>query len=125
MFREMRLATMLQKAVHGPLALPASAMLDMATRRGAEALGWGTEMGSLAPGSRANLVLVSLEGTHATPAPDPLSALLYCCRSGDIRAVWLAGEQVVADGRLTLWDEEGVRRDAHREARALVERAGI
>ena len=125
MFREMRLATMLQKAIHGPLALPASTLLDMATRGGAEALGWGTEMGSLVPGSLANVVLVSLDGTHSTPAADPMSTLAYCCRSADIRAVWLAGAQVVADGRLTLWDEEEIRRDAHREARALVERAGI
>ncbi len=125
MFREMRLATMLQKSVHGPLALPASTLLDMATRRGAEALGWGREMGALVPGSIANVVLVSLDGTHATPAPDPLSTLVYCCRSADIRAVWLAGEQVVSEGRLSLWDEEEIRREAHLEARALVVRAGV
>ncbi len=125
MFREMRLATMLQKSVHGPLAMSASTLLDMATHRGAEALGWGAEMGSLVPGSTANVVLISLEGTHATPAPDALSTLVYCCRSADIRAVWLAGEQVVAEGRLALWDEEEIRRDAGREAQALIERAGI
>ncbi|HJO03594.1 MAG TPA: 5'-deoxyadenosine deaminase [Acidobacteriota bacterium] len=125
MFREMRLATMLQKSVHGPLAMPASTLLDMATRRGAQALGWGAEMGSLVPGSIANVLLVSLDGTHATPAPDPLSTLAYCCRSADIRAVWLAGEQVVSEGRLALWDEDEIRREARREARGLVERAGI
>lgn len=125
MFREMRLASMLQKVLHGPEVMPAPTVLDMATRCGAEALGWGAEMGVLATGRLANVVLVSLEGTHAIPGPDPLSTLVYSCRSADIRAVWLAGQQVVSEGSLMLWDEEEVRREAAREARGLFERADL
>jgi len=125
MFHEMRLATALQSARLGPGALSAAAVLDMATRRGAEALGLGDRIGVLAEGAVANVLIVSLDGAHATPAPDPLSALVYCCRAGDVRAVWLAGQQVVAEGRLVHWDEEQIRRDARREAQALVVRAGV
>ncbi len=125
MFREMRLATQLQKALHGPQTLPASRVLGMATRAGAEALGWGGQMGELRPGRWANVVLVSLQGLHTTPSPDPLSALVYGCKSSNIRSVWLAGKQVVAEGQLLLWDEEDVRRDANREAHDLFERAGV
>lgn len=125
MFREIRLATLLQKAHHGSAALPASEVLHMATAAGAAALGWDGVMGVLEPGAWANLVLVNLDTVHATPTADPLSSLVYCARSADIRSVWLAGQQVVSEGRLTLWDEEEVRRDASRETRALVQRAGI
>lgn len=125
MFREIRMATMLQKVQHGPESMPASTMLSMATRAGAAALGWGGQMGVLETGAVANVLLVSLDGTHSTPGPDPLSTLVYSCRSADIRAVWLAGQQVVSEGRLMLWDEEEIRRDAKREARALFQRAGL
>ena len=86
MFREMRLATQLQKALYGPQTLPASRVLGMATRAGAEALGWGGQMGELRPGRWANVILVSLQGLHTTPSPDPLSALVYGCKSSDIRS---------------------------------------
>lgn len=125
MFREMRLATLLQKTIHGPEAMPAARVLDMATRAGAAALGREGQLGVLRPGAVANVVLVSLEGTHATPAPDPVATLVYSSAAADIRAVWLSGQQVVAEGRLTLWDEEEIRRDARREARGLIERAGL
>lgn len=125
MFREMRFASLLHRAVHGPTVLPAPRVLDMATRGGAAALGREGELGVLAPGAVANVVLVSLDSMHATPAPDPLAALVHCAHSSDIRAVWLAGEQVVSEGRLCVWDEEEIRRDARREARALAARAGL
>ena len=123
MFREMRLAALVHKLDGGVGAIPAPAILAMATRVGAAALGREGELGELRRGAIANIVLVSIEGLHATPAPDPLSTLVYSCRSADIRAVWLAGRQVVAEGRLTLWDEEEVRAAAVREAEALFARA--
>ena len=125
MFREMRLAALIHKADYGAEAVPATRVIDMATRGGAAALGWEGELGVLAPGAWANVVLVDLEGLHATPGPDPISTLVYSSRTADIRAVWLGGEQVVSNGRLTLWDEEEVRAEATREAAALFERAGI
>jgi 5-methylthioadenosine/S-adenosylhomocysteine deaminase len=82
-------------------------------------------MGTLRAGAVANVVLVSLEGTHTTPAPDAVSTLVYSSGAADIRAVWLAGQQVVSEGRLTLWDEEEIRRDARKEARGLLDRAGL
>jgi 5-methylthioadenosine/S-adenosylhomocysteine deaminase len=125
MFREMRLATLIQKTVHGPEALPAAEVIDLATRGGAAALGRERDLGTLRAGAVANVVLVNLEATHATPSPDPLATLVYSSSAADIRAVWLAGQQVVAEGRLTLWDEEEIRREAQKEARGLVGRAGL
>lgn len=125
MFAEMRLASLLQKATRGPEALPAATALDLATRGGAAAIGLEGGLGVLREGAIANVVLVNLDDMHTTPRPDPLSALVYSARASDVRAVWLAGEQVVAGGRLTLWDEEEVRREARREARGLQRRARL
>ena len=125
MFTELRLAALLHKADYGAEAMPAPTVLDLATRGGAAAVGLEGTTGVLAEGAWANVVLVSLEGLHASPGPDPLSTLVYACRASDVRAVWLAGREVVAEGRLTLWDEEEVRADAMRETARLFKRAGL
>lgn len=124
-FREMQIACLLAGATGDPGRLPPRRVLAMATRGGAEALGLPERIGVLQQGAVANVVLVNVDEIHTTPAPDPLAALVHGARASDVRAVWLAGEQVVAGGRLTLWDEEQLRRDARREARELARRAGL
>ena len=100
-------------------------IFDLATRGGAKALGWQGEMGVLAPGAWANVVVIDLQRLHATPRHDATSSLVYSSRASDVRDVWLAGQRVVEDGRLTLWDEEEVRREAEEQALALYRRAGL
>lgn len=124
LFREMRLAGSLQAARHGPGALPAATTLEIATAGGAATLGWSGALGALRVGSVADVVLVSLEGVHTTPCNDVLQAVVHGCGAADIRAVWLGGRQVVAEGQLMLWDEEEVRVEARREAASLLARAG-
>ena len=46
-------------------AIPASTLLETATRSGAEALGFGAELGTIAPGKRAELIAVRLPGRVA------------------------------------------------------------
>ena len=126
MFHEMRLAALLHKPRFGPEAMAAHEVLWMATVQGALALGREEgELGVLAPGAWANVVVVDLERIHHTPAPDPLSALVYSARSADVRDVWLAGKQVVADHHLTLWDEQEIQAEANREAKKLFARADL
>src|SRR5262245_40611162 len=67
MFQEMRLAALLQKALHGPEAMPAATVLEMATLGGARALGLEKEIGSLEIGKRADVILVNLRNLHSTP----------------------------------------------------------
>lgn len=52
LFAEMREVRLLAPQV------PASKLLESATRRGAEALGWGTELGTIEPGKQAILIAV-------------------------------------------------------------------
>ena len=125
MFREMRLAGQLQSVTNGADLLPPARLLEMATRSGATVIGRAADLGALRPGALADVVLVDLQGPHCTPDLDPISTLVYRCGAADVRAVWLAGQQVVAEGRLTLWDEEAVTREARRESHGLLQRAGL
>src|SRR5207237_1945636 len=77
-FAEMRLAALIQKPRLGADVLPAGAVLELATLGGARALGLEDEIGSLAVGKRADLVVIDLREPHLNPAGrDPVSHLVY------------------------------------------------
>ena len=58
-------------------ALSAADALELATIGGARALGLESEVGSLAPGKRADLAIVSLAGSPYLPWEDPAAAVVY------------------------------------------------
>lgn len=66
-------------------AVPASRLLESATRAGAEALGFGREYGTIEPGKRADLIAVTIP----PGAADVEEWLLRGIEPGDIR--WLDG----------------------------------
>ena len=71
MFEEMDLAAKLQKVTTlDPQALPAATALEMATIRGARALGMEREIGSLETGKRADMIAVRLDRPNAVPLYD-------------------------------------------------------
>ena len=57
--------------------LTATEALELATLGGARALGLETEIGSLAPGKRADIAIVSLSGSSYLPWEDPAAAVVY------------------------------------------------
>jgi len=124
MFTEMRTAALLQKALHGPEAIPASRALRMATIDGANAIGIGDEIGSLETGKRADLVLVNLARLELTPRPvDIVSGIVYASQPADVRTVIINGQLVKHDGKLLTVDEQRVIENANLEAGLLFERA--
>ena len=58
-------------------ALSATEALELATLGGARALGLAAETGSLVPGKRADLTVVSLSGSPYLPWEDPAAAVVY------------------------------------------------
>jgi cytosine/adenosine deaminase-related metal-dependent hydrolase len=125
MFTEMRTASLLQKLLKGPEALPARRALRMATIDGARALGLAEEIGSVEAGKRADLVVVDLQRTHTTPRPDVVSTLIYAAETSDVRTVLIDGEVVLEDGELKTLDEREVIGDAERESASLSSRLSL
>ncbi len=77
MFEEMRAAIWLARAAAGRAdALAAEEALRLATIGSARALGLADEIGSLVPGKRADLAIVSLTGSSFDPIEDPAVALV-------------------------------------------------
>jgi len=106
LFEEMDLAAKLQKVTTlNPQALPASAALEMATIRGARALGMEKEIGSLEPGKRADLIMVRIDRPNAVPIYDPVSQMVYALKGDDVRDVMVNGKLVVRDAKILTLNE--------------------
>src|SRR5262249_57769442 len=106
LFEEMDLAAKLQKVTSlDPQVLPATAALEMATIRGARALGMEKEIGSLEAGKRADMIMVRIDRPHAQPLYDAVSQMVYALKGSDVRDVMVNGKEVVRDSNiLTLHD---------------------
>ncbi|HEX8722287.1 MAG TPA: 5'-deoxyadenosine deaminase [Pyrinomonadaceae bacterium] len=125
MFAEMRGAALLQKVSRGADALPASAVLWMATLGGARALGLEAEVGSLEPGKRADITVLELGRLHTTPRPEVVSTVVYAAEARDVRDVLIDGRVVLRGGELTTLDEREVVAEASRQYELLAARADI
>jgi 5-methylthioadenosine/S-adenosylhomocysteine deaminase len=97
--------------------------LAMATSNGAAALGQSGFLGRLAPGYAADVVAWDFRRPHLTPLLDPLGALVHDANSRDVRHVWVAGAQVVRDGRAVLADQDAIMAEAQAVSEALWARA--
>ncbi|MGI9332485.1 MAG: amidohydrolase family protein [Gammaproteobacteria bacterium] len=109
-FAEMRLALRLNRTPR--LDAPAPAVLDvfrMATAGGATVLRRGHELGRIAPGYLADLVLLDVERLSwpwVSPEADPRELVLMRAKPSDVRTVFVGGEAVWRDGAPTGFDLE-------------------
>jgi 5-methylthioadenosine/S-adenosylhomocysteine deaminase len=115
MFEEMLTAALLGKHASGdPTALPAAAVLEMATLGGARALGREDELGSLAVGKRADLIVVGTAEPRLHPLYDPVSHLVYVAKGADVRHVVVEGRLIMRDRRVLTLDQAAVLAEAER-----------
>jgi 5-methylthioadenosine/S-adenosylhomocysteine deaminase len=69
-------------------------------------------IGSLEPGKRADLIVVSMAGARQTPMYDPLSHLVYVARGDDVRTTIVNGRVLMRDRRVLTLDEPAVLQEA-------------
>jgi 5-methylthioadenosine/S-adenosylhomocysteine deaminase len=99
-FEEMRMAALLQKVRHlDGTRLPAEQAFAMGTADGGRLL--GLEVGAIAPGMRADLVGVDLMHPSLHPPTDLLKNVVYAMSHQAVTDVWVHGQRVVEDQRLT------------------------
>lgn len=94
-------------------------VLHMATLGAAAAMGRAQDLGSLAIGKKADLVLFDMRRAHLTPAFHPERTLIHCGSGRDVACVVIDGVVVVEHGRATLVDEERIRRNGEAAAFAI------
>ena len=104
---EMRKAAILARVAGRDITTVSTAdLFHAATVGGATAL-MRDDLGRLAPGKKADLVLLDLECPQMQPARDPLRSFVYHAADRAVRDVFVDGKQVVADFRVTTMDQAG------------------
>ncbi|MBC2721546.1 5'-deoxyadenosine deaminase [Desulfosporosinus sp.] len=126
-FREMRHAALIQKPLHGPTAMPAREVFEMATLGGARAIGHEHDLGSLEVGKKADLAVVSLQGLHTWPNEhvDVYSQLVYQAVSSDVRLTMVDGQIVMKDRQLLTIDVPKLKISSTKSLNRVMQRVGL
>ncbi|MGA8819333.1 MAG: amidohydrolase family protein [Xanthobacteraceae bacterium] len=104
--QEIRLACCCYKETRiNPRVMPPETGIEMATVNGAKATLMSDRIGSIEVGKEADMVLFDTQRPEWQPLINPVANLVYSATGDSVRDVFVAGEQVVANGRLTKVDE--------------------
>src|SRR5690606_15308890 len=100
MWETMRAVWLMQSTSRGLASYDAAhvtetEILAMATRESADALGMGGHVGRIAPGMKADLVVLDGSGAHAFPRQSLLAELVRYGTRAEVNTVMVGGRVVV------------------------------
>lgn len=129
MFEEMKTASLLAKLRYGEVPdIDSWDVLRMGTIGGARAIGLDSEIGSLEPGKRADIIAVRTDTPRMTPFFDEgryfnlHHNLVHAVRGGDVALTMVDGRIVVEDGVLVTGNLKEIIAEIHRIAPGLFAR---
>jgi len=126
LFEVMKFASLMHRASRVDASLQqAPDVVRMATRNGADAL--GHETGRLAPGRKADVILVNLKSQMFTPlmpgnANHLFSHLVFAANGSCVDTTIIDGKIVMEDRQLTTVDEQKILREANDAFRRVLDR---
>lgn len=83
--------------------------VEMASLGGAKGLNIANELGSLTVGKKADLVLYDLTNLSLLPRTDPIGLLVLGRPTNAVDSVWVNGDRIVAEGKVTRIDVDRLR----------------
>ena len=98
-------------------------MLKLATMDAAEILGLDGEIGSLTPGKRADLVMVSTDALNMAPYTDPANMLIESTMPENVDTVVVDGRILKQGGKLVAIETSEVVREANASLSGIRKRA--
>lgn len=117
MFSETKTAALLAKGVsQDASSIPAIEALTIATLGGAKALGLEEITGSLKVGKAADIQAIDLNTLSSQPIFDPISHLVYCAKSTQVSHVWVNGQCLLEQGKLTTLNQDSLIQQAKKWA---------
>lgn len=126
MVREMRLAALIHKPVaKDPLVVSAEDVIEMATLRGAVAMGIADKVGSLEPGKLADVIIIDLHELGLTPAVNPVSNLVYSGSGQSVDTTIVNGKVLMCNKQLLTLNIDEVMEKAKSHITELLERADV
>lgn len=123
MLAELRNALLVSRLRQKEQWLTVAEVFWMATRGGAAVLG-RDDIGSLAPGKAADLILINIDRIeYAGAQHDPLAALIFCVALQPVDYVIINGQLVVENGRLKTIAEDQIIAEQQRISEHLLAKA--
>jgi guanine deaminase len=119
MFEAMRFAALVGKVRfphHPERWIGAQDAWHLATHGSARVLGMADDLGAVAPGRKADLVLLQADSVFLRPLNHPLNALVYAETGADVETVLVDGRIVLEHGRVCTVNEADVRARAQEAA---------
>jgi len=89
-----------------PTLVPVRDVLELATIQGARTLGLERKTGSLAPGKRADIIMINLDDLNVMPVNDAVSSAVTVCNASNVSWVLIDGQVRKRDGKLVGVDLE-------------------
>jgi cytosine/adenosine deaminase-related metal-dependent hydrolase len=120
LLHNMQLGLYVARVMEGDTAQTSMAdMVNAATLGGAKALG-RDDLGRLAAGAQADIVVFDLNGAHLGPFFDPLKNLMLAGRGSDCRASYIRGRCVMEDFKVLGVDAGALQAEADRQVAKLM-----
>ncbi len=105
MFEVMRGAAMAERVTSGEsAAMPAPAVLMMATVCGARAQGRSESCGMLKPGMDADICLLDFSAPHLIPCHNVMNGLVFSAKGGDVAMTMVRGRILYQNGQFPTLD---------------------
>jgi 5-methylthioadenosine/S-adenosylhomocysteine deaminase len=124
-FNEMRLASLIQKPMHGTEVMDAKTIFRMATIEGAKALHLQDEIGSIEIGKKADLVLIDLDSysnSYSDNEDAIYSDIVFSSTSENVKSVMIDGKWVVKEKVSLIYDQEELLSKGKEELYELLKR---
>ncbi|MHA1838534.1 MAG: amidohydrolase family protein [Candidatus Ranarchaeia archaeon] len=126
LFQTMKLVTTQQKIRYNdPSVCTAEQVFDMATVNAAAALGQSETIGSLEPGKDADFVILDFHNIALQPFNSVIAMLVRAVTRADVESVYVKGEPVVENRRLTKIDQEKLLERSINRVKTIWERSGL
>jgi 5-methylthioadenosine/S-adenosylhomocysteine deaminase len=120
---QMRLMVLMQKHVmDDPTGMPVAEALEIAFRDSAKVMHQADDLGELAAGRLADVVLLRQDGVHVAPRFDPAANLVYSSRASDVDTVICNGEVLMQAGQLLTIDTAEVIQQVNQRLERLARR---
>lgn len=114
MFAELQYAALIHKGNElDPFAIDAKTAVRLATEEGGKVLGYD-DLGVLAEGYLADLILVDRSGLHWQPEYNTISQLAYAAHSLDVDSVFINGKPLMRNKELLTIDVERVKKEVRK-----------
>lgn len=124
-FNEMRLASLIQKPIHGTKAMNAKSIFRMATIDGAKALHLDKEVGSIEVGKNADLVLMNLDSysnSYSDSDETIYSDIVFSSTTENVRSVMVDGRWLVKERDSLVYDQREIISKGKEELENLLKR---